>query len=104
MKKYKVLMTQPAANDLKGISDYIVRELREPTIAQKLVSKIKAAVMSLEQMPTRHALVSDEKLPFQGIRKLMVDNYIIFYVISEKEAKVTVVRILYGKRNWAKLL
>ncbi len=104
MNKYKVLMTQPATNDLKGISEYIARELKEPAIARKLVSKIKAAVMSLEQMPTRHALVSDEKLSFQGIRKFMVDNYIIFYVISEKDATVTIVRILYGKRNWASLL
>lgn len=104
MKKYKVLMTQPTANDLKGIADYIAGELKEPAIARKLVSTIKAGVMSLEQMPTRYALVTDEKLAFRGIRKLMVDNYIIFYVISEKDATVTIIRILYGKRNWTSLL
>ncbi|MGI6487748.1 MAG: type II toxin-antitoxin system RelE/ParE family toxin [Syntrophomonadaceae bacterium] len=38
------------------------------------------------------------------IHKLMVGNYIIFYVISEEDAAVTVVRILYGRRNWASLL
>ncbi len=35
MKRYKVFMTQPAANDLQGISDYIANELREPAIAKK---------------------------------------------------------------------
>lgn len=44
MKGYKVLMTQPAANDLKEIAAYIANELREPSIAKKLVAKIKEAV------------------------------------------------------------
>ncbi|MCL5124786.1 MAG: hypothetical protein M1511_09875 [Deltaproteobacteria bacterium] len=37
MKRYKVFMTQPAANDLQGISDYISNELREPAIAKKFI-------------------------------------------------------------------
>ncbi len=104
MKRYKVFMTQPAANDLQGISDYIANELREPAIAKKLVGKIKEAVMSLAELSTRHALVVDEKLAVQGIRKFMVDNHIVFYVVSEKDATVTVVRILYGRRDWISLM
>lgn len=97
-------MTRPAANDLQDISHYIANELREPVIAKELVGRLKKSVMSLAELPTRHALVSDERLAVQGIRKLMVDNYIVFYVASEKDATVTVVRILYGKRNWVSLL
>ncbi|KKM12131.1 plasmid stabilization protein [Clostridiales bacterium PH28_bin88] len=104
MKGYKVLMTQPAADDLKGIATYIANELREPSIAKKLVGKIKEAVMSLSEMPTRHSLVADEKLAIQEIRKMLVDNYIIFYAVSEKDVTVTVVRILYGRRDWINLL
>lgn len=104
MKKFSVFITQPAANDLQGIAHYITNELREPAIAKKLVNKIKEAVMSLAELPTRHALVTDERLAIQGIRKTMVDNYIVFYVISEKDVTVTVVRILYGRRDWANLL
>lgn len=104
MKGFKVLMTQPAANDLKGITAYIANELREPSIAQKLVGKIKEAVMSLSEMPARYSLVADKRLAMQEIRKITVDNYIVFYVISEKDATVTVVRILYGRRDWVNLL
>lgn len=104
MKGYKVLMTQPAADDLKGIATYIANELREPSIAKKLVGKIKEAVMSLSEMPTRHSLVADEKLAIQEIRKMLVGNYTIFYAVSEKDATVTVVRILYGRRDWINLL
>ncbi len=104
MKKYRVLMTEPAANDLQEVVRYIAGELREPTTAQKLVGKIRDAIMSLAEMPSRHPLVADEVLAAKGIRKLPVENYIVFYVVSEEDKTVTVVRILYGRRNWEHLL
>ncbi|WP_084688926.1 type II toxin-antitoxin system RelE/ParE family toxin [Sporolactobacillus inulinus] len=38
------------------------------------------------------------------MRKIVVDRYIIFYLIHEEEHVVTISRILYGKRNWERLL
>jgi len=104
MKRYRILMTEPAAEDLLKIAEYIARELREPATAQKLVGKIKEAVMSLVEMPTRYATVAGERLATQGIRKLPLENYIVFYVISERDGTVTVVRILHGRRDWEHLL
>lgn len=104
MKRFSVFITRPATNDLKGISNYIGYELREPSTAKKFISKVKEAVMGLSEMPTRYPLVADERLAVQGIRKLIVDNYIVFYIVSEQDAIVTVVRILYDRRNWENLL
>lgn len=104
MKKYSALITHTATEDLKSIASYISHELREPSIAKKLVENIKETVMSLEEMPTRHSLLRDANLAVQGIRKIMVDNYILFYIVSEKDNVVTIVRILYCRRNWANLL
>ena len=104
MKKYSVFMTHTATEDLKGIASYVANELKEPSIAKKLVQTIKEAVMSLDQMPTRYSLLRDASLAFQGIRRLMVDNYMVFYIVAEEEAKVTIVRILYVRRDWVNLL
>ncbi|MTI95919.1 MAG: type II toxin-antitoxin system RelE/ParE family toxin [Firmicutes bacterium] len=104
MNQYKVLMTKPAADDLQAIAEYISEELLEPVIAKKLVGKIKKAVMSLDKLPTRHAMATDERLATQGIRKLIVENYVAFYMISEQDDTVTVIRILYGRRDWKHLL
>lgn len=104
MRPFKVLMAQPAVNDLREISLYTSKELREPIIAKRLISEIKEAVMSLCEFPNRHALVSDDYLAAVGMRKIMVANYIIFYVISEKDVTVTVVRILYARREWINIL
>jgi toxin ParE1/3/4 len=104
MKKDNVFMTHTATEDLKSIASYIVNELQGPSIAKKLVGNIKEAVMSLEQMPTRYSLLRDANLAGQGIRKIMVDNYIVFYFISEKANEVTIVRILYSRRDWVNLM
>ncbi len=104
MKKYSVLMTHTATEDLKSIATYIANELREPSIAKKLVGNIKEAVMSLEEMPTRYSLLRDANLADHGIRKIVVDNYIVFYIVAEKDNEVTIVRILYSRRDWANLL
>lgn len=104
MKKYSVFMTHAATEDLKSIAAYVANDLREPTIAKKIVGNIKEAVMGLEQMPTRHCLLHDANLAVHGMRKIMVDNYIVFYIVSEKDSLVTIVRILYSRRDWGNLI
>jgi addiction module RelE/StbE family toxin len=98
------MITEPAEADLHEIADYIAVELKEPSAAQHLMAKLAEAILELEQMPLRYALVSDERLAYQGIRKLVVENYLVFYVVSEKNKVVTIIRVLSGKREWNSLL
>ena len=55
-------------------------------------------------MTLRNALVIDDRLPYKGIIKFLVDNYIVFYSNTEESNTVTIIRILYNKRDWLKLL
>lgn len=104
MSRYRVEITEPAENDLSEIGWYITKELLEPSIAEKTVNKIGEAIFSLEEFPFRNALVADERLAKQGIRKIIIDNYIAFYIVEEEFKIVTILRILYGKRDWINLL
>ncbi|MDR3543865.1 MAG: type II toxin-antitoxin system RelE/ParE family toxin [Desulfosporosinus sp.] len=104
MKKHSILMTHTATEDLKSIASYVANELQEPSIAKKLVGNIKEVIMSLEQMPTRYSLLRDANLASQGMRKIMVDNYVVFYIVYEKDQIVTIVRILHSRRDWVNLL
>ncbi|MFM1654976.1 type II toxin-antitoxin system RelE/ParE family toxin [Brevibacillus sp. B_LB10_24] len=104
MKKYTIVITEPAEADLRGIAQYISFELKEPPAAQNLINKIGEAIFVLEKMPYRYPVVNDEQLAFQGIRMLLVENYIVFYFVSEMDDSVTVIRILYGKREWNRVL
>lgn len=104
MSAYDIQITEPAEKDLYEIGAYISKELLEPETAKKVISKIAKGINSLGDMPLRNALVADERLAYKGIRKIIVDNYIIFYIVTEESKTVTIIRILYGKRNWINLL
>lgn len=104
MNRYHIDITEPAENDLREIGHYISRELLEPIIANKVVKKIGAAILTLEELPLRNSLVNDEKLSKLGVRKLLIDNYIVFYMVSEEQKAVTIIRIVYGKRDWSNLI
>lgn len=104
MGKYNINITQPAERDLVEIQRYISKELLEPEIAKKTISIIAENIFALEDMPLRNTLVLDSRLAKKGIRKLIVNNYIVFYCVNESIKTVTIIRILYGKRAWENLL
>jgi len=101
---YDIQITEPAEKDLYEIGAYISKELLEPEIAKKVISEIAKGVNSLEDMLLRNALVADDRLAYKGIRKIMVDNYIVFYIVAEESKTVTIIRILYSRRDWINLL
>lgn len=104
MSRYDIEITESAESDLYEIGRYIARELLEPDIAKKVVSKIGNTILELEEMPLRNGLVMDERLSQMGIRKKLIDNYVVFYIVSEENKKVTIIRILYSRRNWVTLI
>ncbi|MEQ8154228.1 MAG: type II toxin-antitoxin system RelE/ParE family toxin [Clostridiaceae bacterium] len=104
MNTYDIQITEPAEKDLYETGAYISKKLLEPETAKKVISRIAQEITSLEDMPLRNALVDDERLAYKGIRKTVVDNYIIFYIVTEESKTVTIIRILYGRRDWMNLL
>lgn len=104
MENYQAYLSYSAVRDLMEIATYITLDLKESSTAKKLVEKIRASVESLAELPSRDALVSDEKLAAQGFRQTMAGSYTLFYLVSEEEKTFTVVRILYGRHNWIHLL
>jgi len=39
-----------------------------------------------------------------GYRLIKVKNYMIFYIISDDDKHIKVIRFLYAKRNWMNIL
>jgi toxin ParE1/3/4 len=97
-------METPAVEDLDEILSYITYILKEPVIAKRIYTSIKAKVKTLELMPNRHAIVDEERYWKLGIRKLPIGNYTAFYSVDESTKTVRVLRILYNRRNWKQLL
>ena len=104
MTDYRVDITVTANNDVKDIVDYITNELKNPSSAKKLIMELREAFVTLKAMPNRHELVQDARLAHKGVRKLLIENYIAFYCVNEKQKNVTILRVLYKRRDWENLI
>lgn len=104
MGKYRVDVSEPAENDLREIVRYIASQLSAPLSALDMMELLEEAMAGLTDMPQRYPLVADERLSQMGYRKLTVKNYILFFSIDDMSKGVVVERILYGRRDWLRIL
>ena len=102
MKKYAIEYSKESKQDLIGIKQYIKYNLQEPETAQKLIYKIRKEINNLKNNPETYAIIDDDIIRKIEIRKLIVDNYIVFYRIFVNN--IQIVRVMYERRNWINLL
>ncbi len=102
MSLYAVYYSDTAYEDLRSIHHYIMDELQAPMAAQNQIRRIRDAAQKLESFPQKHELIPWASGALRGLRKLPIDNYVIFYLIEEANASVQIIRIIYGGRNLRK--
>lgn len=102
MSKYKIEYSKDSKQDLIGIKQYIKYNLQEPKIAENLINKIREEINKLKDNPEIYSIIDEDIIKKLEIRKIIVDNYIVFYRI--KNEVIEIVRIMYGRRNWISLL
>ena len=98
--KYKVMYTAGAKKDLRNIFRYISEELLAPENAAGQTERIMTAIRKLDTMPNRNRFYEEEPWHSRGLRFFPVDNYLVFYLTDPDPAIVTVIRVMYGSRNF----
>lgn len=94
MKHYKVEITKSALQDMEDIYNYIAEELLSPENAMGQYNRIADAILSLDIFPEKYRVFEAEPENSKVIRRMVVDNYSVFYVIDEN--KVVVTNVLYS--------
>jgi len=106
--KYRVRVVKPAQNDIREIHRYIANDLLNTAAAERRISLIDEKILELETMPARYPLVSDAYLASKGFRMIAAKTHLVFFVIRENSynepACVFVMRVLYCRRDWARIL
>lgn len=102
--EYKIKVTKYAMAQMKEIKNYIANELQAPQAAYTLMLEMKERVASLGIMPERNQLVHLEKWRDQGVRRVMVKNFIMYYWIDKAQQTVYITAVVYEKRNQLKEL
>lgn len=104
MTEYDVVIGRLAERDIYEAIAYIKEILFQPESARRIYRAIKEQISSLSEMPHRFAVIAEEPYRSMGMRKTSAENYLIFYLVNEKEKTVSVVRVLYNRREWKNLI
>lgn len=99
VSEYSYVFTELAEKDLDDVLGYISGDLQNPEAASALGKKIFERIEVLRFYPEAGTLVENEHLPDKQVRKLLVDNYIIYYKPIAAERVVHILRVVYGYRD-----
>ena len=99
---WKINYSANSKEDLESIYNYIAYELLSPEYAVGQTERIMKAIRSLETMPMRHQIYSEEPWKSKQVRYLPIDNYIVFYLPKEETSIVNIIRFIYGGRDMRK--
>lgn len=101
---YDIIVAPRALRDLDEIAEYIGETLLAPDAAQGLVLRIVEAIGGLSEFPLKGAKVKFEFVPDFEVRRLVVDEFLVFYRVNEVQRIVYILRIRYGRTDYIKHL
>ena len=100
MGQYKVKILPTAQEDMAEIVDYL--NTLSPDAALRYYDLLIEKIGSLSDMPERCALARDTQLRLRGYRVLIVEQYLVFFVILGDTVQIR--RIIYGRRQYEALI
>jgi toxin ParE1/3/4 len=99
-KPYDLRYLPAAEQDLLDILDYITRD--DPDAARRFVDRVEQGVGHLAFFPKAGRQPRDVRLRRLGYRVLVVDDYLVFYVLTGRAIQVR--RVIHGARRYEFLL
>ena len=96
-------LSELAADDLNEVMRYYCEELFIPQAAANFHNNVLKQIDLIDDNPMMYPLHHDEKLHAEGYRFVTIGRYLMFYIVSDDETHVDVVRIVYGGRDLSAL-
>ncbi len=96
---YKLEFLPIAKDDMLEAVKYIANELKSPIAAQNLADEFINAAERLCDFPYANNVYSPIKPLDNEYRRAIVNNYLMFYTVSEETKTVTIMRVIYAKRD-----
>ena len=101
---YRIEYLPAARQDMIEIVRYISQELQNPTAANQLAMELIEAGDGIPRFPYANPSYMPIRPLKHEYRKLLVQNYAMFYWVDEAEQLITVARVVYAKRDYERLL
>ena len=100
-KKYKIVISKEALNDIASFKRYILRKFRYREYAENFSLKIKKAIQKINIFPKANKK-TEYKIEGLDIYYKPCDTYLIFYAIDEQT--VSIVRVLKDRMYWQRVI
>ena len=97
--EYDVRITTYALRQMQEIVHYISAILQSPDNATRWLDTIKSEIASLSSMPARVPLTEEEPWHSQGVHKMGVKNFLVYFWIDTDNLRVWITAVVYGRRN-----
>ncbi len=101
---YRLEYLPVARQDMIEIVRYIGQDLQNPMAADKLATELIEAGDSIPRFPYANPVYTPIRPLKHEYRKLLVQNYLMFYWVDEGKQLITVARVVYAKRDYGRLL
>ncbi|HSW99841.1 MAG TPA: type II toxin-antitoxin system RelE/ParE family toxin [Patescibacteria group bacterium] len=89
-------------DDLDRITNYILLDLKNEIATKAFIDDIETAIKKRLASPLQAAVYPSMRRREYEYRRILVGNYLIFYVVIERTMIVR--RLLYGRRDLDKIL
>lgn len=96
--------SKAAVKDIKQTNSYLKNILKNKSAAHNLINETEATVGNLIVFPNSHPIVQDSVLAFYKIRYVQIKNYLMIYTVNEDTKTVYIVRFLYSRSDWKRIL
>ena len=96
---YRVIVTPEAQGDIRDIVLYIARDLGAPQTALNLEQALRAEIKSLSDMPKRIKTVDEQPWKDEGVRRMLVKKYFVYFVVDDETTAVRVTAVIYAGRD-----
>lgn len=94
------MIAHEAEQDLREIYNYIANTLLSPENAERQLSRLETGILNLKQFPKRHRIYLEKTEHKREIRFMPSDNFLIFYTSNDDDKIVTILRVMYSKRDF----
>ena len=101
---YKLEYLKTVLDDISQIISYINDTLYNKTAAIALLKNILKASDKLTIFPYSYLVYTPIKKLKYEYRKLVIQNYIMFYYVDESTKIVTISRVVYARSDYIKKL
>ncbi len=101
---YNIIISESPIKDLDENIKYIIEILLNNKAASDFIDEVERKYIEVSKHPYMFELSRDDRLRKKGYHRIVVNNYIILYLINDKSKEVIISRIFYGGQNYKNYL